>query len=133
VRIDGRLCLKESATEVTFAIHVVPRASRNEIAGVEGEALRVRLTAPPVEGAANAALIAFLAEVLGVPRRDVRLVSGQTSRHKVVAVVGLRAEVVQERLARAKKDTLSRKQEAGSKRQEAGSRNGDEVRTTKNK
>ena len=100
MRVDKRLPLKESGTGVTFAVHVVPRASRNEIAGVEGEALRVRLTAPPVEGAANAALLAFLAEVLDVPKRDVRLVSGQTSRRKVVAVAGLKAEVVQERLAR---------------------------------
>jgi len=92
--------MKESAAEVTFSVHVVPRASRNEIAGVEGEALRVRLTAPPVEGAANAALLAFLAEVLEVPRRDVRLVSGQTARRKVVAVAGLKAEAVQEKLTR---------------------------------
>jgi len=102
---EGRLFLKESATGVTFAVKVIPRASRNEIAGVEGEALRVRLTAPPVEGAANAALLAFLAEVLGVPKRDVRLVSGQTSRRKVVAVAGLTAEEVQERLNRATTST----------------------------
>ena len=100
MKVDRRLPLKESAAEVTFAVHVVPRASRNEIAGVEGEALRLRLTAPPVEGAANAALLAFLAEVLGVPKRDVRLVSGQTARRKVVAVAGVTAEEVQERLAR---------------------------------
>jgi len=99
-KTEGRLRLKESAAEVTFSVKVVPRASRNEIVGVEGEVLRLRLTAPPVEGAANAALLAFLAEVLDVPKRDVRLVSGQTSRRKVVAVAGLKAEVVQERLAR---------------------------------
>jgi len=100
-KTQGDLPLKESTTGVTFAIKVIPRASRNEVAGVEGEALRVRLTAPPVEGAANAALIAFLAEVLDVPRRDVRLVSGQTARRKVVAVAGVKAKEVQERLARA--------------------------------
>lgn len=99
-KTQGDLPLKESTTGVTFTVHVVPRASRNEIAGVEGEALRVRLTAPPVEGAANAALITFLAEVLGVPRRDVRLVSGQTARRKVVAVAGVTAEEMQERLTR---------------------------------
>jgi uncharacterized protein (TIGR00251 family) len=99
-KTQGDLSLKESATGVTFAVKVIPRASRNEIAGVEGEALRVRLTAPPVEGAANAALIAFLAEVLDVPKRDVRLVSGQTSRRKVVAVAGLKTEEMQERLTR---------------------------------
>ena len=100
MKVDRRLPLKENAAEVTFSVKVVPRASRNEIAGVAGEALRLRLTAPPVEGAANAALLAFLAEVLGVPKRDVRLVSGQTARRKVVAVAGVTAEEVQERLAR---------------------------------
>jgi uncharacterized protein (TIGR00251 family) len=99
-KTEGRLRLQENAAEVTFAVKVVPRASRNEITGVEGEALRVRLTAPPVEGAANAALIAFLAEVLGVPKRDVRLVSGQTARRKVVTVAGVKAKEVQERLTR---------------------------------
>ena len=103
-KTQGRLRLKESAAEVTFAVKVIPRASRNEIAGVEGEALRVRLTAPPVEGAANAALLAFLAEVLGMPKRDVRLVSGQTARRKVVAVAGVKAEEVQERLAKLTND-----------------------------
>jgi len=103
-KTQGRLRLKESAAEVTFAVKVIPRASRNEIAGVEGEALRVRLTAPPVEGAANAALLAFLAEVLGMPKRDVRLVSGQTARRKVVAVAGVTAEEVQERLSKLTND-----------------------------
>jgi len=67
-------------------VRVQPRASRNEIVGVQGGALRVRLTAPPVDGAANEALIRLLAGELGVARRQVRIVAGATSRNKVVEV-----------------------------------------------
>ncbi len=65
-----------------------PRASRTELAGEQGDLLRVRLTAPPVDGAANAALVRFLAERLGVPRSAVRVVAGQRGRTKVVEVDG---------------------------------------------
>ena len=77
---------------------MVPRASRTGVAGVRGGALLVRLTAPPVAGAANDALIAFLAEALDCPRRDVTLVSGQTSRTKRIAIAGLNAPQVAARL-----------------------------------
>ena len=69
-----------------FAVRVQPRASRNEIAGMQNGVLRVRLQAPPVDGAANEALIAFLADELGVPRRHIRIVSGFGSRNKVLEV-----------------------------------------------
>lgn len=69
-----------------FDVRVQPRASRNEIAGVRNGVLRVRLTAPPVEGAANEGLIDFLADELGVARRQVRIVSGFGSRNKVIEV-----------------------------------------------
>jgi uncharacterized protein (TIGR00251 family) len=65
-------------------VQVQPRASRNAIVGWKDGALRVALTAPPVDGAANDALIAFLADAWGLKRRQVRLVHGETSRHKVV-------------------------------------------------
>jgi uncharacterized protein (TIGR00251 family) len=81
-----------------FSVKVVPRASRNEIAGVQGEAIRVRLTAPPVEGAANRALVAFLADTLKVPERDIEIVAGHTGRQKVVRVVGLSAHELDARL-----------------------------------
>lgn len=71
---------------VRFNVRVQPRASRNEFAGVQNGVLRVRLQAPPVEGAANEALIAFLADELGVARREVRIVSGFGSRNKIVEV-----------------------------------------------
>jgi uncharacterized protein (TIGR00251 family) len=70
---------------------VIPRARTDEIAGTREGALLVRLTAPPVEGAANDALIAFLADRLRVPRRAVRIVGGERGRHKRVAVRGVTA------------------------------------------
>ena len=81
-----------------FRVKVVPRASRNEIAGVQGDMLRVRLTAPPVEGAANNALAKLLAEVLKVPERDIEIVAGHTGRQKVVRVAGLPAHELDARL-----------------------------------
>lgn len=83
---------------VRFRVRVQPRASANEIAGVHDGALRIRLHAPPVDGAANDALVAFLAEVLNVARRDVRIVAGASSRMKTVEVAGVAPSDV-ERLA----------------------------------
>jgi len=85
-RVDDR------GGSIRFPVHVQPRASRTEIAGLHGEAIKVRLTAPPVDGAANAALVDFLAEVLCVTRAAVRIVAGEQSRSKVVEVVGVGPE-----------------------------------------
>ena len=90
--------LRQRGEAVAFTVRVVPRASRNKIAGIHDGAVRIRLTAPPVEGAANEALIRFLSSVLRVPKRDIELVSGQTARNKVVSVSGLSAEEVEARL-----------------------------------
>ena len=79
---------------VRFEVRVQPRASRSEVMGEREGALRVRLTAPPVEGAANEALIELLAKALHVAKRDVRIVSGAGSRTKVVEVDGVTAEQV---------------------------------------
>jgi uncharacterized protein (TIGR00251 family) len=68
---------------------VVPRAARSEIVGVQSETLRVRLNAPPVGGAANAALVALIAEALGVPKRDVEIIAGHASRRKTISVAGV--------------------------------------------
>jgi len=81
-----------------FAVRVVPRASKNEIAGQVGDAIKVRLTAPPVEGKANKALIAFLAQELGLRKSQVEIVAGETSRNKVICVLGLSPAEVEERL-----------------------------------
>jgi uncharacterized protein (TIGR00251 family) len=78
----------ERGDGVRFDVRVQPRASRSEIAGEYGEALKVRLSAPPVDGAANDALIDLLARELGVGKRDVRIVSGASSRTKTVEVAG---------------------------------------------
>ena len=79
-----------------FRVHLQPRASKNEIVGRHGDALKVRLTAPPVDSAANEALIALLAEKLGVARRDVRIVAGATSRAKVVEVAGVSQQQIEQ-------------------------------------
>jgi uncharacterized protein len=80
---------------VRFAVHVQPRASRTEIAGIHGTALKVRLHSAPVEGAANDELIAFLAKILTVPKRSVRIISGLSSRSKTVEVDGVSTLSVQ--------------------------------------
>jgi uncharacterized protein (TIGR00251 family) len=79
---------------VTFAVRLAPRSSRNQIVGVEGGALKIKLTAPPVEGAANAALIEFVAAWLGVRRSAVSIVSGDKARNKLVRVTGMTREQV---------------------------------------
>jgi uncharacterized protein len=75
-----------------IAVRVIPRAGRDEIAGERDGRLLIRLTAPPVEGAANAALCRLVAQCAGVPARRVSIVRGQTSRDKVVRVEGMTAD-----------------------------------------
>jgi uncharacterized protein (TIGR00251 family) len=81
--------LREHDGEVWLSLKVQPRASRNELAGLIGNELKLKVTAPPVDSAANEAVLAFLTEVLGRPRRDVTLQRGRTSPHKTVAIRGL--------------------------------------------
>ena len=83
---------KQSDGAITFAVRVVPRASKTTVVGEHEGALRVRVAAPPVEGAANDALIKFLAKEFGVPARDVEIRSGHVSKTKLVRVVGVTAE-----------------------------------------
>ena len=82
-----------------LAVRLTPRASGDAIVGFEGETLRVRVSAPPVEGRANRALERLLAKRLGLARGAVRVVAGQASRNKVVAIDGLDAAGVRRRLA----------------------------------
>lgn len=84
------------ARAVRFAVRVQPRSSRTGIDGVHGAALRVRVHAAPVDGAANEAVIEVLAKALGVAKRSVTIVRGETSRTKVVEVEGITAERVLE-------------------------------------
>jgi uncharacterized protein (TIGR00251 family) len=90
--------LKESSAGTTFAVKVHPRAKKNAITGQAGDALKVALTAPPVDGKANAACIEFFAKLLNVPRSSVTIAAGQTSRNKVIRVAGLTAQQVRDRL-----------------------------------
>lgn len=77
---------------VILTLHIQPGAKKTEVVGRHGEALKIRLAAPPVDGKANAALLAFVAEKLAVPKSAVELVSGQTSRAKRVRVSGVTPE-----------------------------------------
>ncbi|OGS91900.1 MAG: YggU family protein [Gallionellales bacterium GWA2_59_43] len=73
---------------LTLTLHIQPGAKRSELAGLHGEALKIRLAAPPVEGRANEALLKFIAKLFDVPVRQVELKQGEQSRHKVVAITG---------------------------------------------
>ena len=90
--------LQESESGVTFAVKVHPRAKKNAITGELGDALKVSLTTPPVEGRANEACIEFFAKLLKVPRSSVTIASGQASRNKVIRVAGVTGQYVRDRL-----------------------------------
>lgn len=83
---------------ITFSVRVQPRAKKDAITGELGDALKVSLTAPPIEGRANEACIRFFAKLLKVPRSSVTIASGESSRRKVIRVTGLSAEQVSRRL-----------------------------------
>jgi uncharacterized protein (TIGR00251 family) len=83
---------------VRLRLRIQPKAARTELVGLHGDAIRIRLTAPPVDGAANEALLKFLADKLSVPLRAVRLTAGEASRSKVVTVTGIDLQHVTERL-----------------------------------
>ena len=86
--------LREGAGGVSLAVAVTPRASRTELAGVSDGRLRVRVAAPPVEGAANEELVRFLAKALGLPRAAVTVSAGASARRKTVVVRGVPAAAV---------------------------------------
>jgi len=83
---------------VKITVHVVPRASRTALAGLHDDALRIRLAAPPVDGKANRTLIEFVAKTLKVPRSQVQLLAGDTSRRKYLHVTGLTVAEALQRL-----------------------------------
>jgi uncharacterized protein len=91
--------ITESAKGVTFSIKVHPRAHKNAITGAIGDALKLSLTAPPVEGRANQAVIEFFAELFEIPRSSVTIASGETNRNKVVRIAGLTKAAVAARLS----------------------------------
>jgi uncharacterized protein (TIGR00251 family) len=79
---------------VRFTVRVQPRASANEVAGVYGDSLKIRLTAPPVDGAANNELVIFLAGIFRVARRGVTILAGESSRSKIVEIEGITERAV---------------------------------------
>jgi uncharacterized protein (TIGR00251 family) len=79
---------------ITLTLHIQPGAKKTEFAGLHGDALKIRLAAPPVDGKANEALVKFVAEVLGLPKSAVNLKSGQTSRRKVLEVTGSDSQAI---------------------------------------
>jgi hypothetical protein len=91
------LPIHETADGVTFAVKVQPRARRNAIVGELGDALKVALTAPPIDGRANEACVEFFAELLKLSRSAVTIVSGKTSRTKVIRASGITAAEFRER------------------------------------
>ncbi|HEX5432828.1 MAG TPA: DUF167 domain-containing protein [Candidatus Angelobacter sp.] len=95
--------VNETSRGVTFAVRVQPRARKNAITGVVGDALKLAVTSPPVEGKANQAVIEFFADLFAIPRSSVSIASGETSRNKIIRVAGITAERVRERISAAEK------------------------------
>jgi len=90
--------LKQTSAGISFAVKVHPRARKNAIAGTFGDALKLALTAPPIEGKANEAVIDFLADFFDIPRSSITIASGKTSRLKAVHISGASAEHLRQRL-----------------------------------
>jgi uncharacterized protein (TIGR00251 family) len=93
-RAMSELRISERDGRVLVEVHVVPRAAKSAICGVHDGRIKVALDAPPVDGAANAALIALFAKLLRLPKRDVTLLRGEASRQKVLALRGASLEQV---------------------------------------
>lgn len=93
---NGQLLVREHGGGVRFTVRVQPRSGRDGIAGTHAGALKVRVAAAPVNGEANGALVTLLADRLGVPARDIQIVSGHTARTKLVEVQGVDATRVRQ-------------------------------------
>ena len=92
------VALHETSAGISFAVKIHPRAKKNAITGEIGDAVKLALTAPPVEGRANQACIEFFANLLKLPRSSVTIASGESNRRKVIRVTGLSADELQRRL-----------------------------------
>lgn len=94
--------LSESADGIVLRLYIQPRSSKNEITGIHGgTSLKIRLTSPPVEGAANSACIEFLADILGIRKNQITIVSGQKSRIKLIRIRGSSLDEVETRLLKS--------------------------------
>jgi uncharacterized protein (TIGR00251 family) len=93
--------IKDTPSGATFAVRLRPRARKNAITGELGNALKISLTAPPIEGRANHACIEFLADLLKLPRSSITIAAGQSSRNKLIRISGVSAAEIAARLRRA--------------------------------
>lgn len=91
--------VRDGDGEAYLSLHVVPRAAKTGVVGLHGESLKVRVAAPPADDKANDALIRFLSAELGLPRAAIRLLAGRASRDKRLALAGISARDVEDRLA----------------------------------
>ena len=105
--------MARTSTTLRLRIHLQPRAARNGIVGQRGDAIRVQVHAPPIEGAANAALVDLLAATLAVPRRAVRILRGTTSREKLVEIESPDIAACERRLGDALKARVDKRRGAG--------------------
>lgn len=96
--MDTTTAIRATATGVSLTLAIVPRSGRDEVVGLVGDAIKIRLKAPPVEGRANEALLNFLARRLGVPHSALAIISGASSRHKIVQVTGISSDMAAQRL-----------------------------------
>jgi uncharacterized protein (TIGR00251 family) len=92
--------VKDTPSGAAFSVRLHPRARKNAITGTLGDALKISLTAPPIEGRANEACIEFLADLLELPRSSITIAAGQTSRNKLIRIAGVSAADVEARLRR---------------------------------
>jgi uncharacterized protein len=90
--------IKDTGNGATFSVKIHPRARKNAITGEVGDALKISLTAPPIEGRANDACIQFFADLLKLPRSSITIAAGQTSRNKQIHIAGVTAAEVERRL-----------------------------------
>jgi uncharacterized protein (TIGR00251 family) len=95
------MVVHDTAAGATFTVRLHPRAKKNAITGELGDALKLSLTAPPLEGRANSACIEFLADLLKLPRSSITIAAGQTSRNKIIRVSGMSAAELEARLRAA--------------------------------
>jgi hypothetical protein len=98
VNMSNMNWIRETTKGLLLPVRVMPRASKNEIQGIHGDTLKVRLQAPPVEGKANQALIRFLSETLDIPRSQISVSSGETGRNKAVLLGAIRKQHLLEKI-----------------------------------
>lgn len=99
--------ISDTTGGAAFALKLHPRAKKNAITGVVGDALKLAVTAPPIEGRANAACVEFFANLFVVPRSSITIASGETSRRKVILVAGLSGDEVRRKLEASTGGTVS--------------------------